>query len=497
MKTKRIFCMLTAALMLVSAVASCGSEGGATAVTTNESATTAAPETTETSLFMNDDLPELDFESAEVKVFCWESWDQAEFFVEEDTGEILDSVIYDRNLKVEERLNIDLVWVMKPRDSAAYGSALKDAMSAQNLSGDVIYDLVACYGARVASCAVDGHLSNLNDAPYMDLSKPWYSESAIAAGQLGDGFNYFFAGDISYNYLSRMSGIFFNRGMINNFGLEDPYKLVLDGKWTIDKLLEMINGTYVDLNGNGKADKEDQFGIMTASDQMNTLYYGTGSHFISHDENGVPRLSDDIFSERTMMIIEKYLGVFADPAAFKHPTVDDTAIFDTGRCLFYIYPLGHVNDATLRDSETTYGFIPQPKPAETEENYHASVTNAVTLFGIPLVVESMERASALAECLSSEGYRLVSPAVFEIVYKVKYNYSEGSEQSEIFDMMRRNVVFDFGKLFMDSFSGFTNGVISETLWSGKNKYASVVASKRESWENTLQKIIENLTAVKN
>lgn len=497
MKTKRIFCVLTAALMFASAAVSCGSEGGTTAVTTIEAATTAAPETTETSLFMNDDLPGLDFEGAEVKVFCWESWDQAEFFVEEDTGEILDSVIYERNLKVEERLNIDLVWVMKPRGSSAYGSDLKNAMVAQNFSGDLIYDLVACYGARVASCAVDGHLSNLNDAPYMDLSKPWYSESALAAGQLGKGFNYVFAGDISYNYLSRMSGIFFNRGMINDFGLEDPYKLVLDGKWTIDKLHEMIDGTYVDLNGNGKADKDDQFGIMTASDQMNTLYYGTGSHFISLDENGAPRLSDDIFSERTMMIIEKYLGVFADPAAFKHPTVDDTTIFDTGRSLFYIYPLGHVNDATLRDSQITYGFIPQPKPDENEEKYHASVTNAVTLFGIPLVVESMERASALAECLSSEGYRLVSPAVFEIVYKVKYNYSEGSEQSEIFDMMRQNVVFDFGKLFMDSFAGFTNGVISETLWSGKNKYASVVASKRESWENTLQKIIENLTAVKN
>lgn len=495
MKAKRIICMLTAVLMTALTLTSCGSGDEITAVAT-ATAAAAVSEAAETTLFMKDDLPELDFSGAEVKAFCWESWDPAEFFVEEDTGEILETAIYERNLKVEERLNIDLVWDMKPRNSAAYGADLKNAMVAQNVAGDVVYDLVACYGARVASCAVDGHLSNLNDATFMDLSKPWYVESAITAGQLGEGFNYFFAGDISYNSMSRMSGVFFNRGMISDFGLEDPYTLVLDGDWTIDKLHEMIDGLYADLDGDGSAGQGDQYGVMIANDQIQTLYYGTGSHFVSLDSDGVPQLCDDIFSERTMMILEKYLGVFGDPAAFKNPKGDDPAIFDTGRSLFYIYPLGHVTEASLRDSQITYGFIPQPKPDETEDEYHASVTNAVTLFGIPLVVASMDRASALAECLSSEAHRLVSPTVFEIVYKVKYNYSEGSEQAEIFDMMRRNVIFDFGKLFMDSFSGFSNGVIGNTIWSGTNNYASQVASKRDSWEASLQKIIENLTTVK-
>ena len=51
--------------------------------------------------------------------------------------------------------------------------------------------------------------------------------------------------------------------------------------------------------------------------------------------------------------------------------------------------------------------------SEEEEDYHASVTNAVTLFAIPLVIQSTERASAVFECLASEGYRQVSPVVFE------------------------------------------------------------------------------------
>ena len=32
------------------------------------------------------------------------------------------------------------------RNSAAYGADLKNAMVAQNVAGDVVYDLVACYG---------------------------------------------------------------------------------------------------------------------------------------------------------------------------------------------------------------------------------------------------------------------------------------------------------------------------------------------------------------
>lgn len=443
--------------------------------------------------FMPDRLPqELDFEGAVCNIFCWDSWDAGEFFVTEDTGEIVNSAVYARNLAVEERLGVKLVWDQRERQAAAYGSAVKDAVSQQNASGDNFYDLMASYGMRIATAATNGMFMNLHDAEYIDLSNPWYYKSAVQAGTLKNGYTYFFAGDISFNALSRMSGVFFNRDMIGNYNLEDPYDLVLDGKWTIDTMHEMISGIYSDLDGNGKRSDGDQFGVMVAGDQMQTLYYGTGSHFIDHDQNGMPKISDDVYSERTVMILEKYLSLFAEDAAYKNPTGDEPKNFDEGRVLFYIYPLGHVAEPGLRASKVNYGFIPQPKPDETESDYHASVTNAVTLFAIPLVIESNEKASALAECLSSEGHRQVTPVVFERAYKVKYNNDDSERQTMIFDMLRANAVFDLGKIFAESFSGFSNGVIGDFIWNNKSNFASSVEAKKDQFAKAVGSLTENL-----
>ncbi len=488
---------LLLAFLLTTSLASCGDATAETGTTdTTPTSIETAVETEPETQFLPDELPaDLSFDGTEVNIFCWESWDPGELFVEEDTGDLVVSAVFNRNLSVEERLDVKLNFHMQARNDAAYGSLLKNTISQQNTSGDGTYDLAGCYSMRVGTAAVEGLWLNLHNATYVDLEKPWYYDSAIQAGTLKNGYSFFFAGDISFNALARMSGVFFNRDMITDYGLEDPYDLVLEGKWTIDKMGEMIKDTYNDLDGNGKQSNDDQFGLMIAADQAQTLYYGTGAHFIEHDENGSPKISDDVYSERTITILEKYLTVFEDQAAYRNPIGDDPTIFDTGRCLFYIYPLGHVSDASLREAEFSYGFIPQPKVNETESDYHASVTNAVTLFAIPLVVKSVDVSSAVAECMSSEGHRQVTPVVFEQAYKVKYSQDDSARQSEIFDMMRANAVFDLGKIFSDSFSGFSNGVIGDFIWNKRNNYASTIASKQASFEKAVAKMVEDLNIV--
>jgi len=500
-KIKRCLSVVLAVLLLVQVFSACSESKTNTDEPTADPGTAADPvsagdvpeETEPETQFMPDTLPDLDLGGETCRIFCWESWDFGEFFIEEDTGEIVVSAVFNRNLTVEDRLNVKLEWEQFPRQDAAYGSVMKNAVSKQNTSGDGTYDIIANYGMRVASCATDGMLMNLWEADHIDLSKPWYYASATSAGTLHKGYTYFTAGDLSYNALARMSGVFFNQGLITDFSLADPYELVLEGSWTIDKMHEMIVGTYRDLDGDGKCGQGDQYGVMCAGDQINTLYYGTGSHFIEHDEEGNPIISPDVYSERTLSILEKYLSLFAEDAAYKNPQTDVPAIFDEGRSIFYIYPLGHVAEAGLRESEIQYGFIPQPKVTDDEETYHASVTNAVTLFAIPLVIQSVERASAVFECLASEGYRQVSPVVFEQAYKAKYNYDESSRQTTIFDMIRANAVFDLGKIFSDDlFGGFSNGVLGSFIWNGKDNYASSIKGYERVWKKGLEKMGKHL-----
>ena len=456
---------------------------------TTEAAVTEPAETAPQ--FLPDELPaDLKFDGETCTVFCWESWDPSEFFVAEDSGDIVDAAVYARNLAVEERLGIKLVWDQQPRQESAYGSALKDALAQQNAAADNTYDAVACYGMRVASCAIGGQLINLRETQYIDFDKPWYYASATKAGTLHKGYTFFCAGDISYNALARMSGVFFNSDMIRDNNMEDPYEIVLAGKWTIDRMHDMIRDMYADLDGDGKRSDEDRYGIMIAGDQAQTLYYGTGSHFIEHDADDNPIISDDLYSERTITIIDKYVALLGENAAYKNPTGDEPKNFDEGRVLFYVYPLGHVSDPTLRESEINYGFIPQPKVEESDKEYHASVTNAITLFAIPLVVSSHDKSSALIECLSSEGYRRVTPVVFEQAYKVKYNYDSSARQTQIFDILRENAVFDLGKIFSSElFGGISTGVIDTQVWNGKNNFSSIM----KRYENNIKRGMDKLT----
>ena len=55
----------------------------------------------------------------------------------------------------------------------------------------------------------------------------------------------------------------FNKTIAKNELDEDIYQLVRDGKWTLDRMREIIEKTTHDLNGDGNMTAEDQWGLVT------------------------------------------------------------------------------------------------------------------------------------------------------------------------------------------------------------------------------------------
>ena len=103
MKKIRLLSLITALLLL----ASCGEAAGDSSETTgtndaNESSTSVA-ETAESF-----DVPELDFEGREFVILACDE-DVRYTYIEdaEQTGDIMDDAIYERNTKIAERFNIN------------------------------------------------------------------------------------------------------------------------------------------------------------------------------------------------------------------------------------------------------------------------------------------------------------------------------------------------------------------------------------------------------
>ena len=113
---KRKIALLLTILMLMPLAASCSESAQNGDETGSSQSTPVAADNVEEAVpdvetKMKDDVPaDLDFGGADVRVAHREGErGQKEIYVEEDTGDALDSAIFARNMAVEERLGVKIV----------------------------------------------------------------------------------------------------------------------------------------------------------------------------------------------------------------------------------------------------------------------------------------------------------------------------------------------------------------------------------------------------
>ncbi len=483
-KTKNVISLLLLASML-SAVACGGTEapGGTDVGTTSAGETTAEVDTT-----ARDSLPDnLDFDGAEITMLVRGNLSMPEFFVEEQSGDIVDDALYNRNAAVSDRLNVKLDFVEEP---GAYGEKETFAQKLTNsiLAGDRAYDVVAGYSMAIANLAADGMLYDLNETAYLDFSKPWWSDSLQKESTV-NGKLFFASGDISTNLLYYMYATFFNKTMMSEYDLESPYELVLDGKWTLDKLIEMTTDVYSDLNGDGKKDYDDRFGMVVADVYIDPFFFGSGLKTTELDKDGVPQISPLFSSEKTQDLIDKL-------CTFLH-TSNDAIIAKGGEERFFYFDQGRFmfsnNEilfavTNLRNKDFEYGILPVPKWDEAQDEYYTIASFPYSLYGIPIDVEDPDMVSAVLEALASESYRTVSPALFEVALKVKY--SSDDYASKMYDILRETMTYDFGRVFTDSLNSLTFSMFRDSVASDNTNWASTYAANSATLENKLNQLLE-------
>ncbi|NLE12846.1 MAG: extracellular solute-binding protein [Clostridiales bacterium] len=482
-----IFCMALT-------IAACGSHDAAVP----DQTTAAASETeavTETTLYMEDDLPDtLDYNGRTVTTFGWSGASIEEFFVEEINGEIINDSIFERNLAVSERLNVDLQYHIEPGANAQRKEWV-NSVSKAVMSGEGSYDITAGYSMCGASLASAGMVLELSGLEYLDFEKPWWPDSLMKEAVVGDKL-YFASGDISSRMLAYIFGVFFNKKLAESYGISGLYETVTDGSWTTDKMTSMIKDVYSDVNGDGNKGEEDLYGLLVHITYSDSLYFANGLRTTELDSDGRPVLSEDFLGVKAQTLLEKLVGIFAENYAFLQNYGTNGDGYNRAKAIFVgeraIFMIGELNLAmnTLRDTEISYGILPIPKGSETQDSYRTVMSFPYTLYGVPLDAKDPEMSGAVMECLASESYRTVSPAIFEISLKVKY--SEDVEMSEMYDIIRGSVVFDFGRIFNDNLSSQTYSLFRNSVLNGNTDWASTIAKNKDSLSAMLDTVVTSL-----
>ena len=323
-----------------------------------------------------------------------------------------------------------------------------------------------------ATLAMNGYSRNLLELKNLNFEKPWWPQSLTDAATI-NGKLYFTSGDISTNMLYMMYATFFNKELLTNehpdMTLSDMYKIVNDGKWTIDKMIELCDGVYRDENANGVVDYEDLYGFETIDLHFDAFFIGSDLKVLDKSADGEITMSDDLGSEKAHNLLSKLTNFFYTSGyAFAKGTTNkysSAGAFKSGRVLFTIDRV-YIASGTLKDvSDFKYGILPVPMYDEEQNGYKTCMAFPYTLYSVSVKAKDADAAAAVLECLGSESYRRITPALFEQSMKVRY--SESPDDSQMYDLVKRSVVMDLARIFTtplnnNSYLPFRNAVKNDT-----------------------------------
>ena len=504
-KLKRTMAMLIALLMLVPTLASCSDNTPAeTKETTSQQETAQTAESTDASADESEtederikpNIPEsADFGGDTITFLHWynTAWTETvrqsrDIYAEGITGEAINDAVYNRNVKIEDAYKVKIA--LQLEQSTDIASMVGQQVTAGDSTYDVVYQILSAAPALIQK----SYFHNLFNVPNIDLEKPWWDQNSISSLSTM-GILPLVSTSINVNDKDATAALAFNKTIASNNQLEDLYTLVREGKWTYDKLTEMAEATYNDSNGDGTMTPDDVYGFLGGRDVIDSLYHGSGSQFITKNEN-----DEFVFTfgtERDVDVISKGIDIVNSVWYFNHHAWKDQSdilyrqIFETGHGLFFWMRLDDVTN--MRAGDADFGIIPIPKYEEAQDKYYSLVSQHTTgLMSIPITCagDELSEVGMVLEALAAESHYTLIPEYIETSLKTKN--SRDAESADMLDIILGNRVFDPMNVY--SFANFGDAIMDAADANNKDM-ASLIKSKEKLVNKSIEKVLKAVSAV--
>ncbi len=155
---------------------------------------------------------------------------------EEAAGDVVKDAVYNRNVKVEEMLNITFEFT----ENLETYLEIPSTISTMITSGDDAYELIIHDLFPLATMSIDNYFMNAMNSEYIDFTQDYWYEDYMSSLTFGrDDVRYLLAGDYFLDILRTAHALYVNKDMFNSFyeSADELYDLVFDGKWTQEKFL--------------------------------------------------------------------------------------------------------------------------------------------------------------------------------------------------------------------------------------------------------------------
>ena len=460
MKTFARLMSLVLALLFVACLAvSCATPGDDSSGTTTPTASATTPADGDTSLDsqtenqydVKNNLPsDLQFPGQTVRILSRDSDGvRDEIAVNDYIGEPVNDAIYERNAAVEAQLGIKISNTKLTGGNYVVTEKIRNLVMAQTDE----YDLLAnsCYSTIMYTS--EGLFQDLSHIEYLDLDRIYWSQGFNEVASFGNR-QYFCAGSIGLTLYRYMFVNMFSKTMLKEFGVDDLYTVVNDGKWTLDYQAALASQMYYDVNGSGTQDADDKYGFVSGPMAYVDPYWSSCKLPI------LTKTTDNRYEyavnvERTALAMDKVLNLYYTcGGSYIYKSVSDAqdqeniaSHFANGRAAMCTLRLLSVESQTLRNMKDEYGIVPIPKLDEAQDGYQTFVHDQFTALAVPATVPEsrLDLVGAYMECTACESHRRVIPAYYEVALKGKY--VSDPQSGQMLDKIYENIYIDAGVLY--------------------------------------------------
>lgn len=370
------------------------------------------------------------------------------------------------------------------------GTSIQELVANDNSAGTHFYDIAFPWVRSAAVMAQNGSLLDLtNYEDTIHINMPWYDQNLVEGLSVG-GSLYFLTGDIDLLNKICTNAITFNKDLIVDGGMENPYDLVKSKDWTIDKMYEMGKSFSENLEDPSWG-YEDKVGLSSSYGDAINLFKGFAKNLCSKDENDIPILS--LTEDSTITALQKLVTYLSDAEFCIHAQQfqDDIwtkslGIFSEGRALFRTSAFSATKK--LRATDCSFGIVPLPLYDENQEDYMSfcATNNTVACAVIPFNCKDENLSAFAVEALSVEGKNFLTPVYYDVVLKERDTRDD--ESKEMLDIIFSNITYDIGHVF--NFGNISTLITDLVSKAAPNQIQSTIDTNKDAINTAIDDIKE-------
>ena len=429
---KRILAILLCLMMCAGVLISCSNKEG-----NDTTVNTSGVETEE----VKSSLPDMDWGGRVVRVGEQSSSSEPSAVFSDDMTTALGNVVFVRNAHIKDMYNIEVEVVnsSKPSDEV-----VKEAMAGES-SVDLLIDTVS----NMKGALAQGVFCDLSALKYVDLNGKGWNKDANRRLSIRH-YQYVATGDLSLREKGGSYVIYCNRDKLEAISDIDIRQTVLDGKWTIELMQQLVkDATVIDTTSGGTL----EYGL-TNGDNIaffNFLTTAYGLSICEKDDTDTPYFTFDnpTMYESAINAIDDLLKMYASQSTYtpRYSTTTPSALdtFIDDKALFMSNVIQRLSEVKSNVS-FIYTVLPHPKYEDdgTVQYYSAKHYSWCTLVAVPYFAPDPDFSGFALQALTENSSDLTYTYVEEQC-KLKGSYDEIDYQLMGYALV--DVFYDLGAVY--------------------------------------------------